>query len=299
MIGDKIVAITKAPSHGAVLKSEMGSVNSYQFDEAFDEDATQDEIYQRTAKKLIPSVMEGFNVTVFAYGATGSGKTHTMMGSERMDAERATGAEGGGEKEGNPNKVCGIIPNTLVDIFEGLEVKREEAELPNEKWALEVSYLEVYNEKVRDLFEPSSINLPVQEDPKSGIVGVGRLSSKPARTATEVLHLLRKGNANRRTHATDARGGTGGMEGGKERKERKDRKERKFKEGRRSACCICLHSPQLTSRYASLDRVLFVLFDHRPPNLSPGRDKKRRCSSSEERGEKRKCNTHLEPIALI
>lgn len=86
VMGDKIVAITKAKKPGAVLKSEMGSVNEYQFDEAFDANVPQYEVYQRTAKRLIPSVLEGFNVTVFAYGATGAGKTHTMMGSERMDA---------------------------------------------------------------------------------------------------------------------------------------------------------------------------------------------------------------------
>ena len=86
VIGNKIVAITKEKRVGAVLKSEMGSVNEYQFDEAFDERVPQEEVYERTAKRLIPSVLEGFNVTVFAYGATGAGKTHTMMGSERMDA---------------------------------------------------------------------------------------------------------------------------------------------------------------------------------------------------------------------
>jgi hypothetical protein len=114
-----------------------------------------------------------------------------------MDQERATGAEGS-------NEPCGIIPLTLIDIFSGLAQKRAESTLPNEEWTLCVSYLEVYNEKVRDLFEPESYNLPVQEDPKSGIVGVGRLSKKPARNATEVMNLLRFGNTNRRTHSTDA-----------------------------------------------------------------------------------------------
>ena len=91
VIGSKVVAITKEKKAGAVLKSEMGSVNEYQFDEAFDDKVPQLEVYKRTAARLIPSVLEGFNVTVFAYGATGAGKTHTMMGSERMDAGECTG----------------------------------------------------------------------------------------------------------------------------------------------------------------------------------------------------------------
>ncbi|GMH95935.1 hypothetical protein TrVE_jg11889 [Triparma verrucosa] len=196
VVGNKIVAITKAKRPGAVLKSEMGSVNEYQFDEAFDEKVPQIEVYKRTAARLIPSVLEGFNVTVFAYGATGAGKTHTMMGSERMDAERATGAEGG--------QTCGIIPLTLIDIFKGMKQKQAEADLPDEKWSLSVSYLEVYNEKIRDLLEPSGINLPVQEDPKAGIVGVGGLAKRTAANSDQVMELLRYGNTNRRTHATDA-----------------------------------------------------------------------------------------------
>ncbi|GMH54382.1 hypothetical protein TrRE_jg6810, partial [Triparma retinervis] len=198
VMGNKIVAITKAKKPGAVLKSEMGSVNEYQFDEAFDANVPQYEVYQRTAKRLIPSVLEGFNVTVFAYGATGAGKTHTMMGSERMDAERATGAENGNAG------VCGIIPLTLMDIFTGMKQKQAEATLPEEKWSLSVSYLEVYNEKIRDLLEPSGINLPVQEDPKAGIVGVGGLAQKSAQSSEQVMEMLRFGNSNRRTHATDA-----------------------------------------------------------------------------------------------
>ena len=96
------------------------------------------------------------------------------------------------------------IPLTLIDIFKGMEQKRAEATLPDEKWSLSVSYLEVYNEKIRDLFEPSGVNLPVQEDPKAGIVGVGGLAKRPATSSQEVMELLRYGNTNRRTHATDA-----------------------------------------------------------------------------------------------
>ena len=64
--------------------------------------------------------------------------------------------------------------------------------------------MECYNEKIRDLLEPSGVNLPVQEDPKAGIVGVGGLTSKPASSCEKVMELLRFGNSNRRTFATDA-----------------------------------------------------------------------------------------------
>ena len=93
---------------------------------------------------------------------------------------------------------------TLIDIFKGMKQKQAEADLPDEKWSLSVSYLEVYNEKIRDLLEPSGINLPVQEDPKAGIVGVGGLAKRTAANSDQVMELLRYGNTNRRTHATDA-----------------------------------------------------------------------------------------------
>lgn len=115
-----------------------------------------------------------------------------------LNTERATGAENGN------TGVCGIIPLTLMDIFAGMKQKQAEATLPEEKWSLSVSYLEVYNEKIRDLLEPSGINLPVQEDPKAGIVGVGGLAAKSAESSEQVMELLRFGNTNRRTHATDA-----------------------------------------------------------------------------------------------
>ena len=85
-----------------------------------------------------------------------------------------------------------------------MKQKQAEATLPSEAWSLSVSYLECYNEKIRDLLEPSGVNLPVQEDPKAGIVGVGGLTSKPASSCEKVMELLRFGNSNRRTFATDA-----------------------------------------------------------------------------------------------
>ena len=52
----------------------------YAFDRVFNQNSTQEEVYQHTAKPLIPHVVDGYNATVFAYGATGAGKTHTMIG---------------------------------------------------------------------------------------------------------------------------------------------------------------------------------------------------------------------------
>ena len=80
VINNSIVAIKKA-GNGGYLKSEQTAINDYQYDICFDEDSSQNEVYEGTAKKFISSLISGLNVTVFCYGATGSGKTHTMLGN--------------------------------------------------------------------------------------------------------------------------------------------------------------------------------------------------------------------------
>lgn len=71
--------------------------------------ATQQEVYDRTTRDLIPGVLQGVNTTVFAYGATGAGKTHTIIGSDREP---------------------GIIERALTDLFRLLEARKEEVRFP-------------------------------------------------------------------------------------------------------------------------------------------------------------------------
>lgn len=59
-----------------------GKIRKFGFDNAFDEKASTDQVYRSTAATVIPAVLQGYNCTVFAYGATGAGKTHTMLGDE-------------------------------------------------------------------------------------------------------------------------------------------------------------------------------------------------------------------------
>lgn len=86
------------------------------------------DVYNRVARPIVENVLEGYNGTIFAYGQTGTGKTFTMEG----DRSRA--------------EMKGIIPNSFAHIF-GHIAKAEE----NVKFLVRVSYLEIYNEEVRDL----------------------------------------------------------------------------------------------------------------------------------------------------
>ncbi|ODM96834.1 Kinesin-like protein KIF19 [Orchesella cincta] len=151
----------------------------YQFDGVFDESAMQDEVYENTAAPLVRSVLEGFYATVFAYGATGSGKTHTMIGTP-----------------GNP----GVMTRAVADIF---RLCANGATEYGSKAEVYLSYLEIYNEQIRDLLNPTpGVHLELREDREQ--VHVAGLSEVKATSANEVLSLLHKGNKARTMEATAA-----------------------------------------------------------------------------------------------
>ena len=149
----------------------------YTFDKAFGSSATNRDVYQKTARALISGVLNGQNGTVFAYGATGSGKTYTMIGT-RNDP--------------------GMMPLSLMDIFDAIRSMSGE-------YTFEVtcSYLEVYNELIYDLLVNNSPSLDLREDPERGatVPGLRRIS---VTNADNVLDVLREGNARRKTEPTEA-----------------------------------------------------------------------------------------------
>ena len=71
-INGKTIAIKKEGNAAMYLKSQQGSVNEYCFDSVFDTSSTQYEVYEKTTKRFVADVVDGYNVTVFAYGATGA-----------------------------------------------------------------------------------------------------------------------------------------------------------------------------------------------------------------------------------
>ncbi|CAG7731392.1 unnamed protein product, partial [Allacma fusca] len=157
--------------------SSLETGKAYDFDWVFDETSSQEEVYKNTAAPLVRSVMEGFCATVFAYGATGSGKTYTMIGT-------AT----------NP----GVMARAVDDIFHLCANQKKDI-----KSEVYLSYLEVYNEQIRDLLRPTpGIHLDLREDKDQ--VHVAGLSEIRATSTHEVLNLLQKGNRARTMEATAA-----------------------------------------------------------------------------------------------
>ncbi|AMD22435.1 HGR096Wp [Eremothecium sinecaudum] len=149
------------------------------FDRLFDVNTTQQEVFQGTTRPLLDAIVDGFNGTVFAYGATGCGKTYTISGTPD-----------------NP----GIVFLTMQELFQRID------ELKDTKvFELTVSYLEIYNETIRDLLKPDtpSQKLIIREDTDSTTT-VANLSFHSPSTVEDVMDLVIRGNINRTTSATDA-----------------------------------------------------------------------------------------------
>lgn len=146
------------------------------FDKIFSKDSNNEEVFQSSTHSLICSLMDGYNCSVFAYGATGAGKTHTMTG-----------------KPENP----GITFLTMTELFE----KRDELSVERE-FEIGITYLEVYNELVKDLLNPGP-PLQLREDGKYGVMVAG-IKVHKIQKSDELFNLLEFGNKNRTQHPTDA-----------------------------------------------------------------------------------------------
>ncbi|NWI29333.1 KI18B protein, partial [Sula dactylatra] len=160
---------TRGPKH-------QGKDLMFVFDRVFGEQATQEEVFQHTTHDVLDSVLNGYNCSVFAYGATGAGKTYTMLGSEKSP---------------------GIMYLTMVELYKRIEARKEE-----KSCEVLVSYQEVYNEQIHDLLEPKG-PLAIREDPEKGVVVQGLSFHQPA-SAEQLLEMLANGNKNRTQHPTDA-----------------------------------------------------------------------------------------------
>ena len=118
----KVVVVTD-PWYDADLNPNRHQEKRYAFDVVFDQDVAQMDVYEKTAKGLVNGVLDGYNASVFAYGATGAGKTYTMLGS--LDEP-------------------GIMFNTLHDTFERMKTEFQES-----KFKVTLSYVEIYNEMIK------------------------------------------------------------------------------------------------------------------------------------------------------
>uniref|UniRef100_A0A671WJC5 Kinesin-like protein n=1 Tax=Sparus aurata TaxID=8175 RepID=A0A671WJC5_SPAAU len=151
----------------------------YVFDRVLPPNTSQEQVYDQCAKQIVKDVLGGYNGTIFAYGQTSSGKTHTMEG-----------------KLHDP-QLMGIIPRIAHDIFDHIYSMDE-----NLEFHIKVSYFEIYLDKIRDLLDVSKTNLAVHED-KNRVPYVKGCTERFVSSPEEVMDVIDEGKSNRHVAVTN------------------------------------------------------------------------------------------------
>nr|CAD7424516.1 unnamed protein product [Timema monikensis] len=159
--------------------SSKDSKKMFTFDAVYDWNSRQEDLYEESIRPLVSSVLDGFNGTIFAYGQTGTGKTYTMEGPKNDPSQK------------------GIIPKSFEQIFNYI------SRSSNMQYLVRASYLEIYQEDIRDLLnkDPSK-HLELREKPEIGVY-VKDLSSFVCKSMNEIEHVMVVGNMNRSIGATN------------------------------------------------------------------------------------------------
>lgn len=152
------------------------SAGNFRFDRVYDGVAENDEVFAESVEPLVNQVVEGYNATVFAYGTTGSGKTYTMQGTPH---DR------------------GVIPRSVYRLFDLLQARGTPA-------SVNVSYLEIYNERVLDLLSEQPVEVKLFDSTTQGTIEtkVKGQRAVTVQSAEELLHHVAMGDRLRRTHST-------------------------------------------------------------------------------------------------
>ncbi|PWZ05101.1 Kinesin-like protein KIN-7D, chloroplastic [Zea mays] len=157
-----------------IVRNEQNHSIAYAYDRVFGPTTTTRHVYDAAALHVISGAMEGINGTIFAYGVTSSGKTHTMHGDQRSP---------------------GIIPLAVKDAFSIIQ------ETPKREFLLRVSYLEIYNEVVNDLLNPSGQNLRIREDLQGTFVE--GIKEEVVLSPAHALSLIAAGEEHRHVGSTN------------------------------------------------------------------------------------------------
>lgn len=190
---DVIVDAARAPSQAGERDTVVRIPNpkkeselyTFEFSSVYGQNATQQEIFEQEVSPTVKHLFKGFDVTLFAYGVTGTGKTHTMRGGKTL-ADR------------------GVIPRLLSSIYRRARKTEKDSE-GNTHVEVSMSYYEIYNDRVFDLFEPpekrTPAGLPIRDTSKGKAVVVG-LTERPCTSLKDFEQAYDEANVNRSTSAT-------------------------------------------------------------------------------------------------
>ena len=174
----KLCVTVDVPNSTVSVISDKNESKTFPFDYVYPMETTQREVYDQVAFPIVDSIFQGYNGTIFAYGQTGCGKTFTMMGIVT-----------------DPN-LKGVIPNAFDHIFGFIKTEGE-----SRKFILRCSFVEIYNEEVRDLLGNKDKKLNIRDDPKKGTF-LQDLTYINIKNPNDIEKALDKGNKNRHVGQT-------------------------------------------------------------------------------------------------
>ena len=213
---DTQLSVTRAGSAAHAGAQGTTSSSSFAYDYVCDETQSQEAIFERVGAPIVDGVVEGFHGCVLAYGQTGAGKTYTMQGVDYDDdgrddddgrGDRGDVAMGGGGEVDLNAAHAGLIPRVLRRLFARVESERARvAEAGGDaEFDVKCSYLEIYNETLRDLLMNSEYDGPapnIREDNKRGTF-VENLLEERVVGAEQTYETFLRGAANRRVGQTN------------------------------------------------------------------------------------------------
>ncbi|CAN6653075.1 kinesin-like protein Kip1p [Trichomonascus vanleenenianus] len=182
-----VVISTSGDANGKELFVQGNNIytnKTYTFDHVFGPESDQSMVYKQVATNVLKEFLGGFNCTIFAYGQTGTGKTYTMTGDLDITARN------------RPSPNAGIIPRVLHQLFQELEDESGE-------FSVKVSYIELYNEELRDLIAvDDTAKVKIYDDVSKKSVVIHGMEEAYIRDFREALDVLRHGAMKRQVAST-------------------------------------------------------------------------------------------------
>ncbi|ONM06798.1 kinesin-related protein13 [Zea mays] len=163
---------------------------SFPVDGVLDDRASQADAFDLVGLPMIENAMAGFNTSLVCYGQSGTGKTYTMWGPLGAMVD-----------SGSDHADRGVVPRVFQNLFSRIQRMGESSPEKQTSYQCRCSFLEVHNEQINDLLEPSQRDLQIRENASNGI-HVENLTDEYVSTADDISQILMKGLSNRKVGTT-------------------------------------------------------------------------------------------------
>ncbi|RZB66979.1 kinesin-like protein KIN-12F isoform X1 [Glycine soja] len=162
----------------------------FTFDSVFDSNSNQEDIFQSVGVPLVKNALAGYNTSILSYGQSGSGKTYTMWGHPSAMFE-----------EPSPKSHKGIVPRIFQMLFSELEREQHVSDGKQFNYQCRCSFLEIYNQQIGDLLDPTQRNLEMKDGSKNALY-IENLTEEYVTSYDDVTQILIKGLSSRKVGAT-------------------------------------------------------------------------------------------------